>query len=406
VVFDGHYGKPGHRRQRYRCYPSGVGGNGQPFHRFAPELPREAAPSGECDHCERPLAAHEGPQTPRRHRFAARDIAHALIEVGSGTTYQSASWRVRRRADRFPMNGDGEERRSAHGQLVADWVEKFAPVVFEEHRLDAWPTSSLVLDNLPFRLKVLNADGFPMPAGPVAFQIFAAYGYQSGRPRIWRLEAFPSATAPEWRRFLNSLDGAPSRVVADAHSGISAAVKAVWPEADFYYSEWHLQEKMRLRLTRAKMNNPRERVWRRLDLAFSNLYFWEHFLVSAERERKRCPELWTWIDRWGSIIETQLARRPRDDERPRDWPRTTAGLERKLERVKDWIEPRSEAFRNRERLNRLLMLMQLELNGDADEIAYTHAIREWLLARNGDPGRRRLIADGDRYGSLRAPRKT
>jgi hypothetical protein len=80
VVFDGHYGKPGHRRQRYRCYPSG---NGQPFHRFVPELPREAAPSGECDHCERPLAAHEGPQTPRQYRFGAREIAHALIEVGS-----------------------------------------------------------------------------------------------------------------------------------------------------------------------------------------------------------------------------------------------------------------------------------------------------------------------------------
>jgi hypothetical protein len=27
--------------------------------------------------------------------------------------------------------------------------------------------------------------------------------------------------------------------------------------------------------------------------------------------------------------------------------------------------------------------MQMELNGDADELAYTHAIRDWLLARKG-----------------------
>ena len=39
VRFDGHYGKPGHRRQLYRCMP----GNGDRPHRFTEVLPREEA---------------------------------------------------------------------------------------------------------------------------------------------------------------------------------------------------------------------------------------------------------------------------------------------------------------------------------------------------------------------------
>jgi hypothetical protein len=45
--------------------------------------------------------------------------------------------------------------------------------------------------------------------------------------------------------------------------------------------------------------------------------------------------------------------------------------------------PRAEALTNRSRLDRLLMLMQLNLNCIDDEHAYTRAIRDWLEARTG-----------------------
>jgi hypothetical protein len=50
--------------------------------------------------------------------------------------------------------GTGELRKTRHSQLVADWVELFAPVAFERQRSRAWPsTGSLVIDDLPFRVR-------------------------------------------------------------------------------------------------------------------------------------------------------------------------------------------------------------------------------------------------------------
>jgi hypothetical protein len=63
-----------------------------------------------------------------------------LVAVGAGATYQQAALLARERASRFQIDYDiGELRESRHGQLVADWVELFAPVVFEPHRPQAWP---------------------------------------------------------------------------------------------------------------------------------------------------------------------------------------------------------------------------------------------------------------------------
>ena len=45
VRFDGHYGPPEHRRQRYRCVPA----NGDRPHRFTEVLPREESWSDGCD---------------------------------------------------------------------------------------------------------------------------------------------------------------------------------------------------------------------------------------------------------------------------------------------------------------------------------------------------------------------
>jgi len=63
VRFDGHYGKPGHRRQMYRCVP----GNGDRPHRFTETLPREESWTSACEACERSVDGHEGPHAPREY---------------------------------------------------------------------------------------------------------------------------------------------------------------------------------------------------------------------------------------------------------------------------------------------------------------------------------------------------
>jgi hypothetical protein len=78
-----------------------------------------------------------------------------------------------------------------------------------------------------------------------------------------------------------------------------------------------------------------------------------------------------------------------------------ARSETKLDRLKGWLEPRSTGFTNRARLDRLLMLMQLQLNDLGEVDAYTVAIRDWLLANNGRPvAPRRAITDRDRPSLL------
>jgi hypothetical protein len=134
----------------------------------------------------------------------------------------------------------GGSRLTDHGQLVADWVEVFATVVFEPHRRHQRPaTGTVVLDHMPLRVKALNAQGRPRPGGEVAFDVFAAMGYGNERPVFLRVEAFPNASAANWVGFLRGggITGQPERVVTDGHDGTINAARVVRPEARMYRSE-------------------------------------------------------------------------------------------------------------------------------------------------------------------------
>jgi hypothetical protein len=159
-------------------------------------------------------------------------IAEALHAVGAGATYMRASRVARDRARRFRVDPEtGEVRESDRGQLVADWVELFAAVVFEPHRPRAWPAEgSLLLDHLPFRVRALDASGKRIPAGRVAFDVLCAAGYHAGKPRRWRAEWFPTAYPADWSSFQGALPGAPTRIVCDAHSGMLRAIAERWPQ--------------------------------------------------------------------------------------------------------------------------------------------------------------------------------
>jgi hypothetical protein len=70
--------------------------------------------------------------------------------------------------------------------------------------------------------------------------------------------------------------------------------------------------------------------------------------------------------------------------------------------VRDAIRPRAYALKNRERTNRMLMLMQLHANRQDDERAYAKHIRQWLELNQGRPSvPRRAIVDASGLPSLR-----
>jgi hypothetical protein len=148
VHFDGTYGSPGRKRQRHKCFPQ----DGRP-RVFTEPLPRQRSSSGECDHCERGLAVHEGLPSPRFCFFSAREIAATLVRVGEGMSYRAAGRYVRQLAGRMrPAAGTIPEHPSRDGSLVEDSVEVFAPALFSERRPTEWP-DVVILDDLPFRIR-------------------------------------------------------------------------------------------------------------------------------------------------------------------------------------------------------------------------------------------------------------
>jgi hypothetical protein len=400
IKLDGTYGQPGHRRQRYKCSPRG----GKP-HVFTELLPREESWQDSCEQCERHVERREGPKAPRHYQFVARGIAEALHAVGGGATYMHASRVARDRARRFRFDAEtGELRESDHGQLVADWVEHFAPVVYEAHRPSAWPVDgSLLLDHLPFRVRALDASGKRIPAGRVAFDVFCAVGYRAGKPRLWRAEAFSTAHPANWGAFLGSLPGEPKRIVCDAHGGMLRAIEERWPQAELHQCEWHLQHALERLLAKELRSTPSkelEELQARAQGALTGPSFWRPFVRAARAAENESLDRWIAVN--GPTIEAQLARRPPPSRRPADMPLTTSALEQIARPIVTALYPRRYALKNRERLNRLLMLQQLHVNGDDDVHAYAKNIRARLEANGGRPAaRRRGIADPALSPSLR-----
>ncbi|MBK5219286.1 MAG: hypothetical protein JJE35_05825 [Thermoleophilia bacterium] len=224
---------------------------------------------------------------PRHYHFVARGIAEALGAVGAGTTYMQASRIARDRARRFRVDPEsGELRESDHGQLVADWVELFAPVAFEPHKPAFWPPEgSLLLDHLPFRVRALDANGKRIPAGRVVFDVFCAVGYRAGKPRLWRAEAFTSAHPANWSAFLGSLPGEPKRIVCDAHGGMLRAIEALWPDTELHQCEWHLRHALERLLAKEIRNSPDEELEElraRAEGALTGPSFWRPFVHAAK----------------------------------------------------------------------------------------------------------------------------
>ena len=329
VRLDGRYGKPGHRRQLYRCLPA----NGDRPHRFTELLPREEAWRDACETCERPVHFNEGPHAARRYQFVARGIAEALVAVGAGASYRQAGLVARERAQRRRVDPEtGEPRPTRHGQLVADWVEVFAPVVFEPHRPAAWPEAgSLLLDDLPFSVRDPATGRFR-----IAFRVFCAAGFERGRPKLWRVEAFPDASQANWEAFLGALEGAPRRVVCDNHSGLNGAVRAAFPDAELYLCEWHLRHALERLMAKIRKGDEHrdaiDALLARVEAAFTGPAFWKPFLATPTPPRSRASPSGSTVPDGSSPISSLAAVCAASDppirrSRPRRWTASSSRSE-------------------------------------------------------------------------------
>lgn len=219
VVRDGVQKRGGRRRQRYRCVlPDGS------YHRFVGAVSHTRGDGEQCHECERPLEVDGGPVAPWRSRYLVKEVAGALWAIAGGASYTDAALRVRRRA----WGEDGADRRAdttvASGQTVADWLDRFGPVVAGPFAETEWP-ETIVLDSTRFMYR----DSFTGTTNQL-FCVLAAWGYPAGarRGRLWRLRAYPLQDAPTWKQFLAELPGRPELVVIDRDLGAIGGVQARW----------------------------------------------------------------------------------------------------------------------------------------------------------------------------------
>jgi hypothetical protein len=187
-------------------------------------------------------------------------------------------------------------------------------------------------------------------------------------------------------------------VLCDEASGLLRAIPRAWPAQPgasapvVDYCRYHLRDQLYRRLHRAGLQHPGHPLRDALDTAFHGVRQWDAF------SRLACGSgvaaLGTWLDQKDALVREQLARH--------EWPVSIGALEERLRSVKTRLFDRRRHFTNHERMNRLLGLIQLDLNGQADEYRYTEIISEWLANNAGRAAAQRAIFDPRGAASLRS----
>jgi hypothetical protein len=102
------------------------------------------------------------------------------------------------------------------------------------------------------------------------------------------------------------------------------------------------------------------------------------------------------------VVEDQFRRRGLRSLRPIDMPLSTSPVDGLIGPIRDALHPRRYGLKNRERTNRLRLLMQLHANRQDDQLANAKSSRAWLEANGGRPRvPRRAVTDRAGQPSLR-----
>lgn len=406
IWLSGYYARNGfHERPRFLCAPPPADPGQAPAwkrHRFTDVLPRRHGspdhPLGKaCESCDHAPDHDEGPSTGRNFTFTVREAASALVAAGRGLTYRRTSHATRQHA--WPARKDRPRELSWHAQLAMNYLDAFGDEIYSRSAEIAWP-KVLILDALPQHEKDTMAGGAKKKGGRRAFSILAAYGYRDGKGKLWRLGVYGAEDAYEWERFLRTMPGEPRWVVCDQAGAIAKAVKVVWPDAVIDNGEWHIST-AGLRWVRPTQLGDRypeiARLVKRATKGPAELAELAELAAALATLAEVPPKLASWVERQRKSLPALWAKRQPD------MPRGSGPLEQKLDAISAALHQRRFRFRNLGRLERLLALMLLSLNGDADERDYARIIADHLKSHAGQlaGGLRgwRQLADPKRSGS-------
>ena len=418
----GWYGREGQRRQRWKCTP--VGGE---VHRFAEVLPRiVSGPEHVCPDCATSLEPWEGQPAPRLYGFTARDVAAALAMVAGGSSYRRAAEAIRIRAGRPLSTTPGRTRSKVEGkggnvlpaanrhpQLVSDWVEVFAPMIWSAYAPTVWPMA-VAIDEREFRYGRVG-----MPRGDKAFSVLAVVGYDAAQPAPGRayvaaIEAVPHADTQAWTALLGGLEGRPGWVVGDGGVPLRAAA-SVWassaedrgtdlavnlgedPGLRTWRCEWHLARNLSRALPGEVERDRTDRIHKLIAEAVRSAAGWQKLCDELSKRSRRDPSYQGALNALLNIRDVVLAQ---DGQQPQG-PRSTGAVEEFFRQLDNTIGDRASRLTNKTRTDALLKLIAARRNGWLDESAWAELIREHLARTQGRAPEQRRHVDHRDEPSLR-----
>lgn len=398
VVRAGWYGRPGQLRQRWWCRPV----DGAEPHRFTEVLPRIVTGDGAehaCGECATALEPWEGQPAPRLYGFTARHVAQALVMVARGQTYRRTAATIRtaagRRLDDTPSRSSSGKQLAPpheHGQLVSDWVEVFAPVIWARYAPTRWPAWVLIDDT---KFRVTGRRG-----SEEAFSVLGAVGYgQNARPQLVALEAVPVVNAAAWLGFLRSLKGTPSLVVGDGGLPLRTADLA-WsrrrPPPELRRCQWHLARNLTDHLPDAVRRDRTDEIHGLIAKAQTSAAAWQRLNTEITRRTTGGGYLAALktVTSLGPVVHAQLGQTLAG-------PRSVGPLEQFFTELSSTLGPRAGRMTNKVRADALLKLLAADRNGWTDEHAWAELIRTHLQRQQGRPRQQREHTDPTSSPSLR-----
>lgn len=358
-----------------------------------------------CAECTTTLEPWEGQPAPRLYGFTAKQVARALVLVAGGMSYRSTAATIRREAGReldtapsTSATGRSLAPPNSHGQLISDWVDVFAPVIWRSYAPKSW-TTAVLLDEDEFRFARPGA-----PRGVLAFVVLAAVGYTpAGTPFVLAAEAVPRGTVPVWREFLRRLGGTPELIVTDGGPAKRAAGR-VWPlpgaqPPELRRCEWHLARNITQALPDAVQRDSADPIHRLIAAGQRTVAGWQALRteVTARASAGGYLTAAKTVAANDALVRHQLATR-----RP-EGPHSTGPLEQFFHQLDATLGDRAARLTNKTRTDALLKLIAAQRNGWADQTAWAELIREHLLARRGRAPDQRQHTDPAARPSLRVP---
>ena len=407
---DGLRGKAPAQRQRLRCVNPD---DASEWHRFTLPVLRAAAHEHRCLDCQQLVPTHAGPVVAEGYHYLSKVIAGALVDVAKGRTYSEASQAARKALAHAEGVVAGGATFSAHGQLVADWVEVFSDVVLTQPK--RWP-QVILLDATDFwrrtggggtahAFTLLFAYGYDAPEGPLPepddpWQLPAD---RATNGRLLRIGLAAKEDEPTWSEFLRHWHGTPLVAVTDGDGGVRNAIKSVWPAGRttrvrcVYHWRQNLVTGVVSDLARTLQQPGTSAAVKNdevLALAHKAFASSADFIAFNKAAQERFSGLYKpsslkWLNTNGGDALAQL-----DAAAEMPGPQSTGPLEQVINRTRQLVAGRVQGLRNPVRTQRMLNLLAAGLRNDANVDHWADLIYAHLEANARRPARRQRAIAG------------